>query len=189
MPRGPGRQTRTVGEVVAVTGPIGAGKSSVAAALARRLAASGRTAAVADLDDVWVALQGEADLAVSWTRARAAHAALVAGWEAAGVDVVVVHGPFATLAERAPLQAGLPAEIRVRWAVLDVSYEAALARVADDPERGLSRDPDFLLQTHERYGRLAHELPIATWRFDTTRVGVDEIATVIAGDLGGPPAS
>jgi RecA/RadA recombinase len=172
-----------VGEVVAITGPIGAGKSTVAARLAALLAAAGTIVAVADLDDLWLELRAPGDdLDATWLRARQAHAALVTGWLAAGVEVVVVHGPFLTAPERGPLVGALDGT-PLRWALLDVTYEVALDRVADDPERGLSRDPAFLASTHARFAELRPEMAPCAWTVDTTTTDADGAAARIAADV------
>ncbi|WP_349257843.1 adenylyl-sulfate kinase [Iamia sp.] len=66
--------------LVAITGPIGSGKSTVAELLARRLWAAGMTVALADLDDLAFAQRAELDLAEFWRRAGVAHSGLVRGW-------------------------------------------------------------------------------------------------------------
>jgi hypothetical protein len=98
---------------------------------------------------------------------------------------VVAHGPFFSRDEVGPLLAAVPAEVAARWALLLAPFEVALARVSGDPDRGLSKDEDFLRGTHARFHELRHELPPCEWTFDTTQLGAAECAEVIAGSLGG----
>src|SRR3954453_11833967 len=80
--------------LVVLAGPIGCGKSTVAAKLGHLVAAAGKTAAVADLDDVAFAQRGPLDIPELCRRAGIAHVRLVQGCFEAGVDVVIAHGPF-----------------------------------------------------------------------------------------------
>jgi shikimate kinase len=143
-----------LGSIVLITGPIGAGKSTVAAMLAARLGAP-----VTDLDDLFFA-----DVGAGWLAARAQQADQVEAWLAAGEPVVVVHGPFATGAERAALDA---LGRNTTLVLLDVPFDVALERVTDDPGRGASRLPDFLRGTHDAFAQLRPAIP-ADLAYDTT---------------------
>ena len=81
--------------LVVITGPIGAGKSSVSTLLGRRLSRAGKDAAVVDLDDVeFMQHTSTLDVGEWWARGLEAHASLVARWLDLGVDIVVAHGPL-----------------------------------------------------------------------------------------------
>jgi shikimate kinase len=171
-----------------ITGPIGAGKSTVADLLADELLADGRTAAVVDLDDVVLALRAPlADLDTSWVCAREVHSALVAAWLRSGVDVVIAHGPFFTPEESEALHAAIPATIAQRRVLLLVPFEVALERVRDDLSRGISKEPDFLRSTHERFASVRADLPPAEREFDTTTLSAGDIASTLARSLSSPP--
>lgn len=169
--------------LVVITGPIGAGKSTVSDGLGRRFKAAGIAAAVVDLDDV-VFMQHApvAEMEQSWARGRAAHASLVSAWLEAGVDAVIAHGPFHTPDDLSALYRGVPAGIRPRLVMLLVPYEVALARVSVDGSRGIaagSRDPAFLRRTHERFNQVVGSLPQSEWTFDTVEASPETIVDTL----------
>jgi shikimate kinase len=174
-----------VPDLVVLAGPIGSGKSTVAELLARRCASSGRSAAIADLDDVAFAQRGVLGVPELWRRAGVAHAGVVRGWFAAGTDVVIAHGPFFEARSYEALFASAGAGSRTSHVLLTVPFEVALGRVTADPDRrptARSRDPDFLRSTHEVFAGL--DLPAADFTFDTTTMSPAEIVERLAGHLG-----
>lgn len=169
--------------LVIIAGPIGAGKSTVADLLGKKLAASDdATAAVVDLDDV-AFMQRGVPAHKLWRRAAIAVRSLVDGWFSAKTDAVVAHGPFFEAEGYHVLLDGLGDEVAVRHVLLRVTYEAALARVAGDPGRGASKDPAFLRSTHERFATLGAALPDPEFVFDTEKVSAEEIAEELAGSV------
>jgi len=162
--------------LVVLAGPIGAGKSTVAELLARRVARAGRTVAVAGLDDVAFMQRGRLDLEEFWRRAGIAHCALVRSWFAVGADVVVAHGPFFESRSYEQLFACVPTDASALHVLLRVSYEEALSRVMSDPARGdgaMSRDPSLLRSTHHAFGR--RDLPRVDMDIDTTQLATDAV--------------
>lgn len=106
-----------------------------------------------------------------WRRAGVAHSALVSAWFAAGVDVVIAHGPFFESRSYDSLFASPPAGTRVQHVLLQVSYEVAQERVSADPDRAphaLSKDPEFLRSTHDNFKVIEAELPHVDLVCDTT---------------------
>lgn len=170
--------------LVVIIGPIGAGKSTVARLLADRLVAAGLTTATPDVDDVVAMGAGPpAAFDAMWERGRRVHGAAVGAWLRSGVDVVVAHGPAYTEEETAALMAEVPAGTPTLRVMLLAPYDVALARVADDPLRGLSRDPGFLRATHERFTDLAPSIAPCDHTFRTEHLPADLIAEAIAADL------
>jgi deoxyadenosine/deoxycytidine kinase len=170
--------------LVILAGPIGAGKSTVAELLARRLAQAGRTSAVADLDDVAFMQHGRLALDEFWGRGGLAHCALVRSWFAAGTDIVVAHGPFFESQTYEQLFASVPPNASALHVVLRVSYEQALSRVTSDPERGpgaISRDPSFLEATHEAFRTL--KLPRVDIEIETTDLAVEDVVDEVLAKL------
>jgi thymidylate kinase len=173
-----------VAEFVVITGPIGAGKSTVALALAERLRDEGYTAAEVDLDDVFEMVSAWSKQSdESLQRARLVHGALVAAWLRSGVDAVIAHGPFYTPEETTPLLAEIDPNQQPRWVMLLAPFEVALERVQSEPWRNLSRYPDFLRATHERFNALLTDVPPCEWVFDTTRLSPEEIVSTLAASL------
>jgi thymidylate kinase len=171
-------------ELVVVTGPIGSGKSTVADGLATHLRDIGLRTVTVDLDElVGMVRAPDGDAELTWRQARSVHGELVAAWLRTGVDAVVAHGPFYTPDEIAPLLAPLPHGVSPRWLLLLAPYDVALARVAGDDRRGISRDPDFLRATHRRFGQLLPRIPRCEWTFDTAITSADEIVRSVAADL------
>jgi len=172
-----------VGDLIVLTGPIGAGKSTVAEALGHRLTESHLTVAIADLDDVAFAQRGSLDVPEFWRRAGVAHVQLVRGWFDAGVDVVVAHGPFFESGTFEQLFATVGPAGRVHHVLLLVSVDVALERVTCDPDRGpgaVSKDPAFLRATHDSFRDLIPFLPPPVLVLDTAGSPPREVAARIA---------
>jgi hypothetical protein len=136
-----------------VTGPVGGGKSTVALALADRIRAAGRSAAVIDLDLVYcMARQVEGfDEANVWSVARRGAAALADAFLAEGMEVVIVEGEFFNQGELDALRRHLVTPVEHTFVTLLVSYDEALCRVSGDLSRGASRDPQFLRRLHAQF--------------------------------------
>jgi len=100
-------------------------------------------------------------------KAQIAFGKHVGAWLDQGVDVIV-HGP---LFEPGALEAvldNIPRAAEVSYVRLTTTYEVALKRAMADPNRQLSKDPDFLRMAYDRIGPLLDALPAARWTFDTT---------------------
>jgi adenylylsulfate kinase-like enzyme len=171
-------------ELVILTGPIAAGKNTVADELEHRLTGRGRTVVIADVDDVaaMVGRPGAAEAGL-WFAAHEAHGALVGRWMRSAVDVVVAVGPIYAPAEQAALTRALPADASVLWVVIDAGVAVTLARAQADPRRGLSRDPDFHRAAHRRFRELLPMIP-ADRAFDSEELDAGRIASAIVDALG-----
>ena len=102
------------------------------------------------------------------------------GWLYSAVDVVIAHGPVYTRTETDALMAEVPAGTAVLRVLLRCSIEAALERVAGDPERGLSRDPGFLRRTYDRFESLRARIDPCDLTFDTQHSSPELIVGQIA---------
>ena len=139
--------------LVLLTGPVGAGKSTTALALAGHLRKVGRSVAVIDLDQVYCMvrqLEGFSE-AAGWDAARRGAAALADSFFASGLDVVIVEGEFFTPDECRQLRDHLDSEPEEICFTLMVSYEQVLQRAQGDLTRGASRDPKFLKWLHDNF--------------------------------------
>jgi tRNA uridine 5-carbamoylmethylation protein Kti12 len=176
--------------VIIVTGPIGAGKSTVAEALAVRLRRTGRLVAAVDLDEVVVTIGGFAGLTdEAFAAARQVHGQVVRSWLDVGADVVV-DGPFYSQDEEAPLLAALPPGAELRRVRLLVPYDVALERVTNDAmPRNASKDPHVLRRLHDRFDEMLTTMPEADLTYATAELGADEIAAAIASALTPDPLS
>ncbi len=170
---------RSVARLVVLVGPVGAGKTTVADRLAHLVRQSGLTAADVDMDDVAFMQCGGDDVGEFWRRAAVATAGLIRAWFDAGVDVVVTHGAFFESDGFEILRSAQRPEIEVHYVLLRVSAEVAIARVRDDPTRGISSDPRFVRDSNVRVHGLGHVLPVLDLDLDTTRRGPEEIAAEV----------
>jgi hypothetical protein len=170
--------------LVILTGPIAAGKNTVADGLTRLLTGRGRSVVVADVDDVaaMVGAPGAAEAGL-WFAAHEAHGALVGQWLRSTVDHVVAVGPFWTAEERAALMGTVPGDVDVLWVLIEAPVSVTLPRAQADPRRGLSRDPAFHHRAHRRFRQLQPMIP-ADLTFDSQQLGAEQIAADIADTLG-----
>jgi len=177
--------------LLVITGPIGAGKSTVSVLLGRRLSRAGQDAVVVDLDDVEF-MQHTSTLEVGewWDRGTEAHASLVAKWFALDVQIVVAHGPLVAVGEPGydvgPLLRAVPSETEVSHALLRVPFEVALERVGSDPDRtatAISKDQNWLRGAHERFAAALSQAPAFRWDIDTVGTTPSVIADRICVDL------
>jgi hypothetical protein len=172
-----------VPQLVVVIGPIASGKSTVANALGARFRAAGRATAVLDLDDFVDTIGGFSGLPGEHFRAaQVVYGQLVGAWLDQGFDVIA-HGPFFQSYEQQALVHALPAGIQPRRVQLLCSYEVALKRVATDPDRSLSKDPELLRRTYDRVESLVATMPRSEWTFDSTLTSCDEIVDELAAQL------
>jgi shikimate kinase len=166
-----------------ISGPIGAGKSTVGRLLAQRFMSAGLVTAVADLDDVAFAQHGAPDLAEFWRRAGVAHTALVRGWFEAGCDAVIADGPFFESRSFETVFAACPSDGVVTHVLLKVAFEVARKRVTSDADRkpgALSTQPGFLKSTHESFLETESELPRVDLQLDTSDLTAESVADWVA---------
>ena len=175
----------SVPELVVITGPIASGKSAVARSLAEIISEAGRSAVVADLDDIvgsiWAPVE---DVAQTWEGARRIHGRLIGEWLSLGVDFVIADGPFYSKNETASLMHRVPNATLARRMLLLTTYEVAFERVAMDPSRGISKDPVILRSKYDEFEQQLPNIDLCEWTFDTAKTGVaDIVATVSRGLL------
>ena len=146
--------------LVTITGPIAAGKNTVADLLAENCVRSGRTVVIADVDGV-AAMVGApgAGAAGLWFAAHQAHGALVGQWMQSNVDVVISVGPIYTQAERDALFGQLPPTSQLIRVLIDAPLSATWQRVTADKQRGASRQRHFHESAHARYRSLMPDIP------------------------------
>jgi hypothetical protein len=96
---------------------------------------------------------------------------------------VLTHGPFYSRDETDALTARLPPRTALLRVLLLAPFDLALRRVADDPERGLSRDPTFLRAAYDRFFALLPAMDPSDLTFDTSAVSAEVISARIADRL------
>lgn len=163
--------------LVTVTGPIAAGKNTVADTLAPLLVAEGLTVVVTDVDDVAGMVTGGAPGEL-WPCAHRAHGLLVGSWLRSPIDVLIAVGPFHSEMERAALEEPLPAQQEVLRVVIDADLAVTWPRALGDPTRGLSRQREFHESAHHRYRQIEPSIP-RDLTFDAGAIGPHEIAAEI----------
>ena len=169
--------------LVLLAGPVGAGKSTTAAAVVQRLRSRGVGAATIDLDQVYcMARQGAGfgDEEV-WTVARQAAAAMSDVFFSTVAAVVVVEGGFHDAGEIDDVVANLDTDARLEVIALQLSFEQTLGRVMADPDPGrvASRNRQFLRQLHDQF---VAALPYLGTRGVVIEAGlgsIDDVAQVI----------
>lgn len=173
----------TASRVLIISGPIASGKSTVAYALAAEARACGSTAAVVELDRIYMMLDDGnimSDAEMS-RRARRAAAALVNQYVPDGVDLIIAEGDFWTPGQRDEFTGRLSSVVAPVFVTLRVNVEEALRRVQSDPNRRKSRIPEVLRRSHADF---AAAPPIAgDVTIDSTSLSIAEVATRIGSVL------
>jgi predicted enzyme related to lactoylglutathione lyase/chloramphenicol 3-O-phosphotransferase len=165
--------------VLIISGPTASGKSTVAYALAAESRASGSTAAVVELDRIYMMLDDGpimSDAEIS-RRARRAAAAVVDQYVLDGVDLIIAEGEFWTTGQRDEFTYRLSSGVTPLFITLRVSVEEALRRVESDSNRRLSRIPEVLRRSHADFAAapsIAGDLTI-----DSTSLSVAEVAACV----------
>jgi adenylylsulfate kinase-like enzyme len=177
--------------LIVISGPIAAGKSATARALAREVERRGKTAAAIDLDLVYEMLEHDGarkDDEQKWSRARQAAAALANRFAADGVEVVIVEGEFLTADDRRLLVDALDEAAEPRFVTLRVSFDEAVRRIDRDPTRTFSRDLVFLRRHYDEAEAAMRDAPASDLVLGAEGVPVDEVAAAIADwAVGGRP--
>jgi chloramphenicol 3-O-phosphotransferase len=172
--------------VVIINGAIACGKSTLAATLAEQLREQGRSAAVVELDRLYLLQEDTAPMAdpAIWRRARLAAGALTQSLVALGVDVVIVDGDFWDEPDRVLLLEPIAAPHQVLVVTLVVPFDEALRRVQLDSTRRDSRNPTLLARNHAEFQatlpwvRAAGDLVL-----DTTQTSPAALAETVAARL------
>lgn len=146
--------------LVIITGPVGAGKSTVAKEIARVLQSKNVSTAVIDLDEVYCMARQQADFndREMWATARRAAAALTESFYASDLQVVIVEGGFLSALEIAELRQYVNSEVNEFFFTLLTSAPTALHRAQTDlnPDRVVSRLPEVQANL---YAEFAEALP------------------------------
>ena len=165
-------------KLIVVTGPIASGKSAVASLLADSLSESGNSAVVTDLDDVVTSTRAPASQVWrTWLRAREIHGRLIGEWLSSDLDYVIADGPFYSEWETDLLMRWVPDGTSVYRVLLLASYEVALSRVAMDPSRGVSKDPEVLRTKYDEFNQQLEAIANCDWTFDST---ICDLVTIVA---------
>jgi predicted kinase len=166
--------------LIVINGPIGAGKSSVAQAIVDEFRIQGRSAAVIDLDLLYLMMSdkpmGDENV---WQGARRAAAALTDSFDSSGVDVVILEGQFWDRAERAPFEDNLNWSGKPFFVTLQISYDEALHRVSRDASRGISQDAEFLKKAHIEFAAILEPLKSTDYILDSTHQTPVQLAEAI----------
>lgn len=122
---------------------------------------------------------GPKDDEALWSATLRAGGALAGALLRDGVAVVVVEGDVLSEAQRRQLLDAVGVACRPTCVTLRLPVDVALRRIADDPSRGLSRDPAFL---RAHYAGLEAELaarPVSDLVVDTRTTPAAEAAAAI----------
>ena len=170
-------------QLVVIVGPIASGKSTVGDALGARFRDAGRATAVLDLDEIVATIGGFAGLLPeNFHTSQLVFGELVGAWLRRGVDVIA-HGPFFDADEDRALLRAVPPGMQPRRVMLLATFEVALARVTGDADRALSKHPEYLRRTYDRFERLLPTMPPSEWSFDTATTSWRDIVDQLAGAL------
>jgi shikimate kinase len=170
--------------LIIITGPVGAGKSTIGLGLARSLRRPDFAVAVIDLDQMYgfVRQQEGYDDPAAWARARHGAAALANCLFTTGMSAVIVEGEFFT-AQELGMVAAVEAKVTRCFFTLKLSYEPALKRVQGDPSRGASKDPAFLKWLHESFAQALPFLEAESVVVDTDELTQDQVVARLAAQI------
>ena len=171
--------------LIIITGPVGAGKSTIGLGLARSLRRPDFAVAVIDLDQMYgfVRQQEGYDDPAAWARARHGAAALANCLFTTGMSAVIVEGEFFTAQELGMVTAAVEANVMRCFFTLKLSYERALKRVQGDPPRGASKDPAFLKWLHESFAQALPFLEAESVVVDTDELTQDQVVARLAAQI------
>ena len=169
--------------LITITGPIAAGKNTVADLIAAHYASTGQTTVIADVDDVAHMIVTPGQQGPHWFEAHQAHGALTAAWMRSSVDLVIAVGPVYTEAEQAALFGVLPSGVEMCRVLIDAPITATWDRVNSDKRQGASGRRDFHTSAHERFRSLVDGIP-RDLTFDSAAASPTEIAAAIVNTVG-----
>ena len=192
MTRATGAGSAARRRLVLLSGPVAAGKTTVAERLATLAREQGRTAAAVDMDEIVAVVAGR-----DWTSVRSADriaacrlaSAIVTELLDLGTEVVTVAGTTLSPFEWDEVIAHLHPAPPILHVLLRVSVAEAQRRASRDPRRGSTRDPGFVASLA---GAVAWEaVRHHDVELDTDVLGVNEVVAAIATRVfahGGPDA-
>ncbi len=172
--------------VVVITGPVGAGKSTVAQSLADLIRRRHRTrVAVVDLDVIYCMLRQRKgfDEPETWARARRTSAALISALLSDGFGCVVLEREYFSKDHLDALTTHSPELPPFQLFTLDATYPVVLRRVTGDPSRGASREAAFLRQIHESFCAAIPYLQCSGSVVTADDASPEELAGMIAAQL------
>jgi cytidylate kinase len=178
--------------VIVIGGPIASGKSTLASRLGRAFEERTLAATAIDLDLIYEMVdhsQSAKDDAATWSRARRIAGRLTNALLEDGFDIVIAEGDFLEDSARRELVSLLPDVVPVRFVTLRVGLATALARVQQDPTRGLSRDRAFLTRHYEELAATLDARPEHDLCLDTEALTVEQAADAIVQWSSGPAAA
>jgi adenylylsulfate kinase-like enzyme len=166
--------------VVLVTGPIAAGKTSTALALAKRRRRAGHKAASIDMDEMMTMVAGPDGVIMTpedWDAAGDVTAAVIDRLGESGTEFVFVSGPFFGLRNRRVVLENLHIKARVSCVVLEVELEETIRRAGKDGKRSLTKDPDLI---RDIYATIDWEaLPPDSVRINASALEVEAVVSKI----------
>lgn len=136
--------------LVTITGPLAAGKNTVAEQVSQLIHDRGRSVALIDVDAV-ADMVHQRDVDGIWQTASRLQGELVTGWLTSGVEVAIAVGSYFEAQERAALFGSLPESLAMLQVLLHADVEITWNRALGDETRGLSRQRDFHARMHRRY--------------------------------------
>jgi thymidylate kinase len=176
--------TRHNQALIVLTGPVGAGKSTTALAIAERLRSQGVGTASIDLDQIYCMARQRTgfDDEEVWKVARHGAAALSDVFFSTVADVVIVEGGFYNADEISALADHVATNVRLDVFTLRVSFERALERVAADPDPGrvASRNPEVLKWLHDQFVTALPYLNLHSTVIEADLESIDDVAAQIA---------
>lgn len=169
--------------LVVITGPVAAGKTTVAHALGNALRKAGLKTGVVDLDELYCMarqVDGFGDFE-TWEIARRSASTLADSFYKRGFELVVVEGGVHSESEYADLRTQLEPDVQETFVTLLVSAEEALRRAHDDPhpDRVFSRRPDVQELLYSEFRKALPFLEEASDILLADEVGAEDLARSI----------
>lgn len=165
--------------LIVISGPIGAGKSSIGKGLADRCTRSGSRAGVVDLDLVWKMISAWPPSREDWKEtlriARRAAATLANTFVEERFKAVVIEGDFWNDFSQSDFLALLAGDVAAHFVTLTVSYEHALRRVQGELSRGISRDRAFLKRNNDAFHEAMENATAGHLVLDTDNRDIEDL--------------